>query len=81
MSVNLEKFYQACNLESNYLEDLSTRKVIGKQYGAKVEFEVDDGTFEQLIEMGATHSSAVELYPDLPRFKKGMTVPKSETCS
>ena len=63
-------------LESNYLEDLSTRKVIAKQYGAKVEFEVNDGTFEQLIEMGATHSSAAELYPHLPHFEKGMTVPQ-----
>ena len=63
-------------LVTNYLEDLSTRKVIAKQYETKVEFEVNDGTFEQLIEMGATHSSAAKLYPHLPRFEKGMTVPQ-----
>jgi hypothetical protein len=44
------------------------------QYEAKVQFEVNDGTFDQLRDMGAAHESAQNKYPDLPPFKKGMTV-------
>ena len=62
--------------EAPYLNDLGTRRNIKNQYEAKVEFETNDGTFDGLIEMGATHESARERYPHLPSFEKGMTVPQ-----
>jgi Pretoxin HINT domain len=34
--------------EANYLNDLSNRKFIGKQYGVNVKFETNDGTFLHL---------------------------------
>jgi RHS repeat-associated protein len=62
--------------EISYLNNLSERKSIASQYGIKVEFEVNEGTFQQLIDMGATHNSARTSYPDLPFFERGMTVPQ-----
>ncbi|MEG4529780.1 polymorphic toxin-type HINT domain-containing protein, partial [Microcoleus sp. D2_18a_D3] len=62
--------------EPAYLNDLGTRSKIQKQYQAQVEFEVEDGTYIGLVEMGATHSSAAGLFPGRPPFEKGMDVPQ-----
>jgi RHS repeat-associated protein len=62
--------------EAPYLNDLGNRRSIKNQYEAKVEFETNDGTFDGLIEMGATHESARKLYPHLPSFERGMKVPQ-----
>jgi len=62
--------------DPKYLDNLRNRKTNQGKYEVNVEFEVNDGTYEKLRDMGAAHGAAQERYPDLPPYKKGMKVPQ-----
>ncbi len=58
--------------ESDYvLNDLSKRVNQGSKDSKSVKFELESGTRDGLIELGGTHISAAEDFPNLPRFKPG----------
>jgi len=61
---------------ASYLDDLMSRASTRGKYQVGVEFEVKPGTFESLISQAAVHPSAAPMFPNLPLFKKGMTVPQ-----
>ena len=63
-------------LKPEYLSDLGGRKGNAKVYAAGMEFEITPGTFERLIEMGATNQSAQGRFPHLPVYEPGMPVPQ-----
>jgi RHS repeat-associated protein len=58
--------------ESDYvLNDLSKRANQGKKYNQSVMFELEPGTRDGLVELGGTHVSAENRFPNLPPFKPG----------
>ncbi len=61
-------------LNPEYAAGLTARNA--SKYAVNVQFEVTPGTFDELISRGAVHPSAVSRFPDLPVFKRGMTVPQ-----
>ena len=64
-------------LSEDYSADLMSRRAkVKKQYVVKVEFEVESGTWETLLNKSATHDSAASLFPDLPPYRKGMNAPQ-----
>jgi RHS repeat-associated protein len=68
--------YLGISPEEQYGPSLGSRKGGKRKYPVVVRFEVEVGTMDKLIEMGATHPSASLDYPDHPPFTSGMDAPQ-----
>jgi hypothetical protein len=63
--------YLGVTQNRNYVESLTSRPRIAKNYPAVLEFEVQSGTAARLEALGAVHPSAIERFPNHPLFTSG----------